>query len=339
MRSVLLEIDEDSHPFTYAFLMWIAVVGGLWWYSRKIQQRDHAALQVDPSAQGRVHEVREQIQRQRSGSDLDPGAAGSSAAAAPRRPAAAVGEPREREDCPICISTVSWPVDTNCSHTFCAGQILPRRLNTTDGWSACGLLGAEFLPSRASDLGCFLQYHDQAGGVIPSAVKCPIWSVDGDRRCDTGTTFVCPLTLLPCLLVLSPSRRSVDVILPTEPGWTAAEVASEAGRKLKAEVDAYNARYSAGPRSFASAARDAPHYLRRFWTELTSGGEQSMRLMRQVRLWLIIGGTFLYLLAPLDLIPEAIFGLFGLVDDFAIIVVGLLMVAGVVRNLQIHQAD
>jgi RING finger protein 170 len=271
MPTVLLEIDEDSHPFTYAFLLWIGVVGGLWYFSRQIQARDRLQ-RVDPAAQGRVYEVREQIQRQRSGSDVH--RAEGAPAAAPRRPVA-VGEPRERSDCPVCISTVSWPVDTNCAHTFCAG--------------------------------CFLEYYQRSSGVLPTAVTCPI------------------------------CRRKVDVILPTEPGWTAAEVESEAGRKLKGEVDAYNARFSNGPRSWQDAAQDAPHYLSRFWTELTSGGENSMRLMRQMRLWGIIVVTFLYLLAPLDLIPEAVFGLFGMLDDFFIILVGLFMVAGVFRNLQIQQ--
>lgn len=35
-----------------------------------------------------------------------------------------VGESAEPEGCPICLSNLSFPIDTNCGHTFCAECIL-----------------------------------------------------------------------------------------------------------------------------------------------------------------------------------------------------------------------
>ena len=42
---------------------------------------------------------------------------------APRR-RVGVGDGAEPENCPICLSSLSFAVDTNCSHTFCARCIL-----------------------------------------------------------------------------------------------------------------------------------------------------------------------------------------------------------------------
>ena len=128
------------------------------------------------------------------------------------------------------------------------------------------------------------------------------------------------------------------MVLPTEPGWTEAERTSETGRKLAADLADHNKRYSSEPRSWSDAARDAPHLLRRFWTELTSGGADGLRLFRQARLWILILSGFFYLISPLDLMPEAFFGLVGLIDDFIVLAVLSIMVAGVFRNVMLQRA-
>lgn len=132
-------------------------------------------------------------------------------------------------------------------------------------------------------------------------------------------------------------RRPVDVILPSEPGWTEVEVSCEEGRTLRRQVDAYNTRYSSAPRSWNDMARDAPHYLTRFWRELTSGGPGTMAIISQFRFWAIILGGLFYLLAPVDLLPEAFFGIVGLIDDIVVVTTGLMMVAGVFRSIQLQQ--
>lgn len=123
------------------------------------------------------------------------------------------------------------------------------------------------------------------------------------------------------------------MILPTEPGWTAAEKDSETGRKLASDLAAYNRRFSNAPRSWSAAVQDTPHLLSRFWSELLSGGVDGAVMLRQIRAWVLILSAVLYFLSPLDIIPEALFGLFGLIDDFIVLGVVAIMIAGVFRNV------
>jgi len=276
---LLLELQDDEHDFRNAFLMWCIAVGCLVAWTRYLQRRDAAA--IDPAAAANVNELRERMHRQRSGVAQADGegrnnrssAAPAAAAAGASAPAGAAGE---RGDCPICLDKVSWPIDTNCSHCFCAQ--------------------------------CFMSYHEQGGGMLRPMVTCPC------------------------------CRRKVDMVLPSEPGWTAEERESAQGRKLAAEVTAYNERFSGEPRSWAAAARDAPHLLSRFWSELTSGGPNTMRLLQQLRIWGLMLGGLLYLLSPLDMLPEGLFGLIGLLDDVMVLVVLGIMVAGVFRNVMLQRA-
>lgn len=134
----LLELDDDDHDFSYAAFIWLSLVAGLWYWSRRVEARD-AAQRIDAAARGNVDAVRERVHRQRSGSgDAAAGGGGGVPIVPGGVPAAgaAAAAPREREDCPICLDRVTWPIDTNCSHTFCAQ--------------------------------CFISYHEQASGLIPS---------------------------------------------------------------------------------------------------------------------------------------------------------------------------
>jgi uncharacterized membrane protein YkvA (DUF1232 family) len=220
--------------------------------------------------------VREQVHRQRSESAPREPAEAAAVAAAAAAGAAPGGPPIPQADCPICLDSAKFAIDTNCAHTFCAS--------------------------------CFLQYHDQSGGVLRAAVKCPC------------------------------CRRTVDLVAPTEPGWTAEEKASPQGRELAASIADYNVRFSNEPRSWAAAARDTPHLLVRLWRELSSGGADSMRLLRQLRFWGLLLSGFLYLLSPFDLLSEHLLGFLGYMDDLLVLVFVAVMVGSFFRSVMVQSA-
>lgn len=93
--------------------------------------------------------------------------------------------------------------------------------------------------------------------------------------------------------------------------------ASAAASEARRFVRDYNERFSGAPRSLMSRLRDVPMLLRWLWGDI-----RARRLLFAsvfvLRIVLLVLGGLVYLLLPVDLLPEAVFGLFGLMDDVLI---------------------
>lgn len=63
--------------------------------------------------------------------------------------------------------------------------------------------------------------------------------------------------------------------------------------------------------------RDLPTVLRHLWSEFFSVGGLIYVFRMRILILLLIG--LLYLLSPLDILPEAVYGLLGLVDDIFVL--------------------
>lgn len=82
--------------------------------------------------------------------------------------------------------------------------------------------------------------------------------------------------------------------------------------------------------------RDIPTLLSQIWRELfTPGG---MVLMFRVRVLSLSMLAIVYLLSPLDIIPERVFGIAGMIDDFVILVIVVVFMTLVFRNLLAERA-
>lgn len=75
---------------------------------------------------------------------------------------------------------------------------------------------------------------------------------------------------------------------------------------------------------------DVPTLLRHLWRELFT--IRGLVLIRRLHLILILVLIIVYLLSPLDLLPEAVFGVIGLLDDVIIIIGTLVYIAIVYRT-------
>jgi len=114
-------------------------------------------------------------------------------------------------------------------------------------------------------------------------------------------------------------RQRVTIMLPyfsQEERDTADLTEIEQRSALLAEVHTYNRRYSGEPRTLMEMIRDLPVLLRHLVHYLFSG--EGLHLAFQLRVAVLAAMWLLYLLSPLDLIPEAVFGLVGLLDDLVI---------------------
>jgi len=114
-------------------------------------------------------------------------------------------------------------------------------------------------------------------------------------------------------------RQRITLILPyfsLEERDSADPADAEKKEKILVELSTYNRRYSGEPRSLMEQIRDLPMLLRHLLARLYSG--EGLHLAFQLRIVVMAALWLLYLLSPLDLIPEAVFGFIGLLDDLVI---------------------
>ena len=86
-------------------------------------------------------------------------------------------------------------------------------------------------------------------------------------------------------------------------------------------IQNYNARFSA-ERGFLDKLLNAPFLVRYFWREVID--TYGLVLFRRWQFLTYIIGVIVYVLSPFDLIPEAVFGLIGLIDDIMFVILALI---------------
>ena len=70
--------------------------------------------------------------------------------------------------------------------------------------------------------------------------------------------------------------------------------------------------------------------LRHLWSMLWSG--DGITMIFRVRIFLLTGIAIIYVLSPFDIIPEVVFGIFGLLDDLLISGLFLMYATVLFRN-------
>ncbi|XP_071952782.1 E3 ubiquitin-protein ligase RNF170-like [Antedon mediterranea] len=100
------------------------------------------------------------------------------------------------------------------------------------------------------------------------------------------------------------------------------------------EIHDYNRRFSGEPRPIVDYLRDLPTLLRHLVIELFS--PSGLVWMFRLRIFICFIAAILYLLSPLDVIPEAVFGVLGFFDDlFIICLIGIYVTViyrGIIAN-------
>lgn len=81
--------------------------------------------------------------------------------------------------------------------------------------------------------------------------------------------------------------------------------------------------------------RDCPTLIRHLWNEFFSVG--GLMLMFRVRILLCFLAGLMYLLSPLDIIPEAVFGVLGLLDDVFVVFLLAVYVSIIYRRLVVSR--
>lgn len=126
-------------------------------------------------------------------------------------------------------------------------------------------------------------------------------------------------------------RQQVNVLLQCFPpnARLADEELNERSRILH-DVNDYNRRFSGEPRPWLDYIYDLPTLLRHLTSEFfTVGG---LMYMFRIRIVLCFVAAIMYLISPLDMIPEAVFGLFGLLDDVFVVLLLAIYVTIIYRR-------
>lgn len=105
---------------------------------------------------------------------------------------------------------------------------------------------------------------------------------------------------------------------------------------LMFDVHNYNRRFSGEPRPLIDYIRDLPTLLRHLWNEFFSVG--GLMYMFRIRIILCFIAACMYLISPLDIIPEAIFGILGLFDDMFVFLLLAIYISIIYRRFVTNRA-
>mmetsp|Transcript_21336 Transcript_21336/g.39195 ORF Transcript_21336/g.39195 Transcript_21336/m.39195 type:complete len:132 (-) Transcript_21336:84-479(-) len=103
----------------------------------------------------------------------------------------------------------------------------------------------------------------------------------------------------------------------------------EASSSAMLEISKYNCYYIEDMRIWQVCLIDGPFLLRRFFSNVFTLTFDASKLMLVI---LLLG--LLYLLSPVDLIPESVYGIYGLLDD-TVVIIGVLMLTCYVTYSQV----
>lgn len=125
-------------------------------------------------------------------------------------------------------------------------------------------------------------------------------------------------------------RQTVTMLLPIF-NLDETVINSNTRKQLVLHINTYNKRFSGAPRSFMDYLYDLPTLLRHAFNALFS--LDNFGLWYRIRVIFIMLLAICYLLSPLDLIPEALFGIFGFLDDIFIIIFFAMYITIIYRSI------
>jgi len=106
---------------------------------------------------------------------------------------------------------------------------------------------------------------------------------------------------------------------------------------LIGSVRDYNRRYSGEARSMLEHLRDLPVLLRHLVSFIWSG--EGITWLFRLRIFILGAMAGVYLLSPFDIVPEAVFGLIGILDDIIVLALFALYAGILYRNFVVDNGN
>ncbi|KAE8646587.1 E3 ubiquitin-protein ligase RNF170 isoform X5 [Cucumis sativus] len=134
--------------------------------------------------------------------------------------------------------------------------------------------------------------------------------------------------LHPCKCPLC--RRSITLLVPSEVS-PIQQSDPEVARVLN-NIRTYNRHFGGNSTDLSQRLQDLPFLLRRLLRELHNP-QRSLPLVIRTRVYIAMVLSVIYTVSPIDIIPEALLGLFGLMDDILILLICFLYIAAMYRSV------
>ncbi|XXG88247.1 hypothetical protein AAC387_Pa12g0483 [Persea americana] len=125
-------------------------------------------------------------------------------------------------------------------------------------------------------------------------------------------------------------RRLITLLIPSEASQRLRH-APEASQVLEG-VEKYNHLFGGCPDSLIQRLRDVPFLIRRLIRDLMDP-QRSLPLVFRVRMIFAMVLSTVYVLSPIDILPEGVLGIVGLLDDLLIVLIVFLHLSAIYRSV------
>nr|ADV02777.1 C3HC4-type zinc RING finger family protein [Ipomoea batatas]GMD51020.1 E3 ubiquitin-protein ligase RNF170-like [Ipomoea batatas] len=138
--------------------------------------------------------------------------------------------------------------------------------------------------------------------------------------------------LQPCKCPLC--RRQITLLVPSEA--SSRQRQSPEVSDVFTRVETYNRLFGQHSTGLLQKLQDLPFLLRRLLREITDP-QRSLPFVIRARVYLAAFLSVLYVLSPIDIIPEGFLGIIGFLDDLIIVFICFLHVAALYRSLLVFR--
>ncbi|KAL3513498.1 hypothetical protein ACH5RR_026215 [Cinchona calisaya] len=138
--------------------------------------------------------------------------------------------------------------------------------------------------------------------------------------------------LQPCKCPLC--RRQITLLIPSEASSRQRHNAEVL--EILQRVETYNRLFGQHSNGLVQRMQDLPFLLRRLLRDMMDP-QRSLPLVIKARVCLAVMLSAIYVLSPVDIIPEGVVGIIGLLDDLLISVICFLHIAALYRSVLVNR--
>ncbi|XP_052189187.1 uncharacterized protein LOC127799307 [Diospyros lotus] len=159
---------------------------------------------------------------------------------------------------------------------------------------------------------------------VPCQANCSHWFCGNCilQAWSYGSTFQ------PCKCPLC--RREITLLIPSDASSRQRQDSQVA--ETLGNIERYNRYFGERANGLIQRLQDLPFLLRRLLREIMDP-QRSLPLFIRARVYLAMLVSAIYILSPVDIIPEGILGIIGLFDDALIALICFLHVAALYRSV------